>query len=131
MVSISRIKRDRSNKVEPVDNNPGWLLPWLSICLPGITAVSFITLMLYYYCTMRFVEDFIPSLTLLAVLGLWQGYQLTAQAKVLRFLYGFSAISLATISIAVGILLGVSSYTERFRYMNPDLYNNIIRLFTR
>jgi hypothetical protein len=106
-------------------------LQWLSISLLGITGVSFITLVLYYYCTMRFTEDFIPALSLLSVLGFWQGYQFLSQKWAYRFGYSFFSIGIATFTIAAGLLLGISSYTERFRYINPALFNNMIRFFSR
>jgi hypothetical protein len=129
--SVSRLNQDQYNKVTS-DNYAGrGSLPWLSISLLGITAVSFITLLLYYYCTMRFVEDFIPALTLLAVLGFWQGYYFLSQRLYFRFIYCFISMGLATFTIVTGTLLGISSYTERFRYINPALFNNMMKFFAR
>ena len=107
------------------------LLRWLEISLLGITAVSFITLLLYYYCTMRFIEDFIPALTLLAVLGFWQGYRFLLQRKYPRFIYGFISMGLAAYTIATGTLLGISSYSDRFRYMHTSLFNTLVKFFAR
>jgi hypothetical protein len=129
--SISRINRSRNNNAVS-DNNVGQgLLHWLSFSLLGVTAVSFITLLLYYYCTMRFIDDFIPALSLLAVLGFWQGYYHLSQRLYFRFIYGFISTGLAAFTLTASTLLGVSSYTERFRYMNPGLFDSIVRFFTR
>jgi hypothetical protein len=132
-IPVSRMHRERQDKdASDSDNDAGKrLLPWLSIGLLGIAAVSFITLMLYYYCTMRFVDDFIPALTLLALLGFWQGYRLLSQKRVSRLIYEFISLGLGAFTIAAGLLLGVSSYAERFRYLNPELFIYIIKIFSR
>jgi hypothetical protein len=129
--SILRINRARNNKAESVNNEGQESLLWLSINLFGVAAVSSITLLLYYYCTMRFVDDFIPALSLLAVLGFWQGYCFLSQRRYFRFAYGFISVGLATFTIAASTLLGVSSYSERLRYINPGLFDNIVKLFAR
>ncbi len=125
------INRKLHNKAAPEDNPARKGLPWLSISLLGIAAISFVTLMLYYYCTMRFVEDFIPALTLLAVLGFWQGYSLLPHRWYWQWMYGFISLGLAAFTISAGLLLGISSYTERFRYLNPALFNSMVKLFAR
>ena len=128
---ITRINRDRNDKDTSNNNSGRGALRWLEISLLGITAMSFVTLLLYYYCTMRFIEDFIPALTLLAVLGFWQGYCFLSERWYSRFIYGFISMGLATITIATGTLLGISSYTERFRYINPAFFNSMIKFFAR
>lgn len=129
--SVSGINRDRHNKVAANNNAGRELLRWLEISLLGITAVSFITLLLYYYCTMRFIEDFIPALTLLAILGFWQGYCFLLQRKYPRFIYGFISLGLAAFTITTGALLGISSYSDRFRYMHTSLFNSLFKFFAR
>jgi hypothetical protein len=129
--SVSGINRDRFNEVAS-DNDAGrGLLRWLEISLLGITAVSFITLLLYYYCTMRFIEDFIPALTLLAILGFWQGYCFLLQRKYSRLTYGLVSMGLAAYTMVIGTLLGVSSYSDRFHYMHTNLFNDLVRFFAR
>jgi hypothetical protein len=129
--SVSGISRGRYNEVASNNNAGQGLLRWLEISLLGITAVSFITLLLYYYCTMRFIEDFIPALTLLAVLGFWQGYRFLLQRKYSRLIYGFVSMGLAAFTIVTGTLLGVSSYSDRFHYMHASLFANLVRFFAR
>ena len=129
--SIRGMNRDRNNNETSINSVGRMSLRWLEVGLPCITSLSFITLLLYYYCTMRFIEDFIPALTVLAVLGFWQGYCLLSQRSYSRFIYGFISICLATITIATGMLLGISSYTERFRYINPALFNSMVKFFAR
>ena len=129
--SISNVVRPRNNDSVTVGNVGQGLLYWLSFSLLGITAVSSITLLLYYYCTMRFIDDFIPALSLLAVLGFWQGYCLLSQRRYFRFVYGFISMGLAAYTLTAGTLLGISSYTERFRYLNPALFDNMVRFFAR
>ena len=129
--SVSGLRWDRYNEAASKDNARQGLLRWLEISLLGITAVSFITLLLYYYCTMRFIEDFIPAITLLAVLGFWQGYCFLLQRKYSRLIYGFVSMGLAAFTILTGLLLGISSYSDRFHYMHTSLFNDLVRLFAR
>lgn len=129
--SVLEANKDRQNKGISTDYAERGSLQWLSIGLLGITGGSFITLILYYYCTMRFIEDFIPALSLLSVLGFWQGYNFLSYSRVFRFGYSIFSIGIATFTVVTGLLLGISSYTERFRYINPALFNNMLRFFTR
>jgi hypothetical protein len=129
--SISRLLPSRNNDSGSIANSEGGLLSWLSLGLLGITAVSLGTLLLYYYCTMRFIDDFIPALSLLAVLGFWQGYRFLSQRSSIRFIYAFIFVGLSVYTLTAGTLLGISSYTERFRYLNPALFDKMVGFFAR
>ena len=63
---------------------------------------------------MRYIEDFLPSLLLLAILGFWQGYQRLQQRLGWRRLYGAAAVILATASILISLLAALSVNNARF-----------------
>jgi hypothetical protein len=130
-ILASRICKTRRNLSLPSNNTDSMLLAWISITLTGMALLSFIVIMFYYYCTMRFVADFMPALALLAVLGFWQGYKLISSRRVALFSYSTFAIILAGATIVISSLLAVSSYSERFSTNNPSLLHSLVMFFSR
>ena len=59
---------------------------------------------------MRYVEDFMPALTLLSIIGFWQGYQLLSQDPKRGKTYATLGVILAGVSILAGTLLALSIY---------------------
>jgi uncharacterized membrane protein len=119
-------------KESPLDENADQKsLAWISIVLAGVALVSFITIMLYFYCTMRFAADFMPALTMLALVGFWQGYQLLSRWRTVQIPYALFALVLSAATIMISTLLAVSSYKERFVDLNPSLLHSLIAFFSR
>ncbi len=110
-------------------NRKRWLLIWISITLIGSALLSFMVLLFFFYATMRYLEDVIPALVLLSVLGLWQGLQRLNQRPRIRIIYSLASIFLVSFSMISGILLAVTGYEERFRHLNRPLLQELIRFF--
>jgi hypothetical protein len=106
-------------------------LAWISSTLLGATLLTIIMIMLYFYCTMRFAADFSPALTVLALIGFWQGYDMLAKRKFLPSLYALIAISVAFVTILMSTLLAISSYTDRINTLNPNLFTKLVEFFAR
>jgi len=105
------------------------LLNWLKYNLIGIAFIGFATLLAFFFATMRYLADVVPVVTLLCVLGFWQGFEYFAQYKLLRSIYSGSSMFLITVSIILSNLLAISSYQERFWVTNPSLMEQLNRLF--
>jgi hypothetical protein len=57
---------------------------------------------------MRYAEDFMPALTLLGIVGFWQGYQVLSRSSNKGKMYIVLGLILAGLSILTGTLLALS-----------------------
>lgn len=104
-------------------------LAWISIVLAGVASASFIIIMIYFYATMRFIDDFMPALVLFALIGFWQGYQSLSRWRTIQISYSILAIGLAVATIVISTVLAISGYKERFSELNPTLFHSLVVLF--
>jgi hypothetical protein len=88
----------------------GRQLLWLIISLSGAAFLPFVALLLYFNVAMRFIAEFLPSLMLLAVLGLWQGYLMLEGKSIQRLAYVSSAVALSAVTVAISLLLTIAEY---------------------
>jgi hypothetical protein len=93
------------------------VLAWLAITLGGSFLIAFCLLMVFFWVGTRYLGDFAPAMTALSLLGFLQGYQLSAGKPLLKNLYIFTAILLASVSILMSTLLAIS--------INPGLIDLI------
>jgi hypothetical protein len=84
---------------------------WIIVSLIGSFLLSFISLLAFFWAAMRYAEDFMPTLTLLSIIGFWQGYLRLSQDPKKGKIFAIFGITLASISIIIGILLALSNYT--------------------
>jgi hypothetical protein len=85
------------------------LLNWVSLSLIVACFASFLLIMFYFWAGMRHLGDFLPLLTVLSVIGFWQGYRLSAHRSRINTLYTFAGIILASVSMIMGTLLAIST----------------------
>ncbi len=98
---------------------------WISTSLTGSTLLLFIITQIFFYTTMRYLLDLVPALTLLALLGLWSGFDSLKSKK----LFAILAATLWAYTIVIGVLLPFSSNVKRFREFNPEFIQHITTLF--
>jgi hypothetical protein len=83
-----------------------------------ICAASFVTaflfLMCFFWSAMRYLEDFIPALLVLSVIGFWQRYGSRMEKPAALKTYTLWSLMLALISIVLSILLAISINDARF-----------------
>jgi hypothetical protein len=85
------------------------LMSWITLNLTISCFTSFVLIMFFFWAGMRYLGDFLPLLTILSVVGFWQGYQLSAHKSLASTLYILSGIVLASISMIMGTLLAIST----------------------
>jgi hypothetical protein len=102
---------------------------WITASLTGSSLLLFLTLLLFFYLTMRYLLDLLPALSLLACIGFWQGFQLLKTKQTVKILYGISATGLWAYTIVVSFLVCYSSNLHRIRIYNPELIQNITWAF--
>lgn len=125
------LKRRRAGGVPEAapDLREGRLRRWITASLTGSAALALGFLLLYFYPTMRQLEDVAPMLAVLAVLGWWEGWRSLRSHAPLRTAYIISTTILAGTSIAMSALLAVTSYDDRFQHLNRELLRQLIRYF--
>lgn len=78
---------------------------WLVPCLAGMALAAFAVLQFFFWTAMRYLEDFMPALILLSLIGFWQGLSLLGTGSIRGRLYGLAGVSLAAFSVAISILI--------------------------
>lgn len=86
------------------------LLAWLSFSLAGVVLLSFASLLLFRYASMRYLADIVPPLLLLSVCGFWEGGRLLRDRALPRRACFLLGAGLAAVSILVSVLLGIAGY---------------------
>ncbi len=128
--AVSLISQRLIKRHPTTDEGKGEALLWISICLAGSGFLTFAAILFYFNITMRFLAEFIPSLMLLSILGVWQGYHLLQRKPLGRHIYVFFTLYLAVVTILVSLLLAMSENYNRFQHYNPHLMKQLIQLFS-
>jgi len=128
---VGRFHQDPAGVVVPERREGQGSPHWLYVGLLGCAASSFFFVLLYFYPTMRQLEDVVPTLALLAVLGFWEGWRYLQHRPTGLPLYAVVGITLILASILASSLLAVTSYDDRFQHLNRELLRQLIRFFGR
>jgi len=71
-------------------------------------------LAVFFWAAMRYMVDFIPSITLISSIGFWQGYQLLAKKPAWRKLYSMSGIFLGCATVIISQLVAIALIYSRY-----------------
>jgi hypothetical protein len=99
----------RTPKTPGLQSGEQGLITWLTLNLVISCFTSFLWIMFYFWAGMRHLGDLLPLLTILSLIGFWQGYRLSAHKSLTNTLYILSGIILASISMIMGTLLAIST----------------------
>lgn len=105
------------------------MLRWLRLSLAGVAVLELVSLLAFFFATMRYFADAVPALLLLSVLGFWEAYQYFAPRFTARVVVSAVSVTLAAMTILTSTLLAISSYQERFLTTNPALMEQLNRFF--
>lgn len=92
-----------------------------TLALGGSFLITFGLLLLFFWAGMRYLEDFLPCLTTLSIIGFWQGYPSSDPGTSSGKSYISFGILLASVCILLNVLLAIS--------MHQSLVVLITRLF--
>ena len=109
----------------------GDLRAWLVLSLVGILALSFGTLLLYFYVAVRYLAELTPVLVLLSLLGIWDAYHCTEHRPLVRAALLAAVVLLALVTVAMGVLLPFAEEHGTLLRFNPQLMRRLIALFGR
>ncbi len=103
---------------------------WITASLAGSSLLIFFTLLTFFYLTMRYLLDLVPALSLLALIGFWQGIHLLQTRRIAKYLFAITGSGLWAYTIVVSFILCYSSNLHRIRIYNLELIQNITWTFT-
>lgn len=98
---------------------------WILFTLTGVSFITFLTLQIFFFTTMRYLLDLIPALSLLAVTGFWQGLAQLKDNRLYMIGTTIAGVSLIAYSIAISLILPISGHMEAFRVFNPELLKQL------
>ncbi len=104
-------------------------LNWILISLTGSTLLILLTLQVFFYTAMRYLLDLIPALSLLAVIGFWNGLYRLQTRPAVRWAFATLGTALCLYGFAISFLLTISSHLPRFRTYNLDLLQQLTSTF--
>lgn len=96
------------------------MLQWSGMLLSGIALIAIGQLLTFFYATMRYLADATPTLSILAIMGFWLGYQAISSNRFLCFAYSCIGIVLAGITIIFPNMLALLA-SERFETFSPKV----------
>jgi hypothetical protein len=108
IVLLSNLFKGNSAEKSGEDNDHR-ILAWIAFDLSGSFLIAFSLLMIFFWAGMRYMGDFLPVLSVLSLLGFWQGYRSTTNKTLTKNLYTLSGVILAGVSIFMSILLAIST----------------------
>ena len=91
------------------------LLSWIELTLTLSCLITFAVVLCYFWAAMRFLENLLPSLIVLSVLGFWHGYERLSEKGIWSRLYCCLGIALVSASVAISTLGTISVLTLRFQ----------------
>jgi hypothetical protein len=111
---IKLLKRPfNKNKEGLLNTNPNMaVFNWIMTSVLGAFLFSFLCLLMFFWAAMRYAEDFMPTLTLLSIIGFWQGVQAAFPNPNKGKMYTAAGLILAGLSIITGTLLALSIYSS-------------------
>jgi hypothetical protein len=102
-------------------------LQWILFSFIGAFAMAFMMMQGFFFTTMRYLLDFTPTLSILAVIGFWRVIESPKWGFILRPL----SLLLFIYSISLSFILPLSGKIETYRAYNPDLLIQLTQLFNQ
>jgi hypothetical protein len=90
---------------QPIDHNESSALIFLVKSLAGVFMLAFLVLQPFFSTAMRYLDDSVPSLVLLSILGFWMAYRYFANNRIAQTLLSIVSVSSAMLSIYIGLAL--------------------------
>ncbi|WKZ35730.1 MAG: hypothetical protein QY332_19135 [Anaerolineales bacterium] len=116
MLTLFSTRLEKFSSLAHTNMEDGHFYSRISITLSAVFLSAFGFLMTFFWAAMRYMEDFVPSLMILSVIGFWQGYQILANRPALRKSFIFVGLALAIVSIVVSNLVAISINDLRFLF---------------
>jgi hypothetical protein len=119
---------DQTSSIENIRESGSLLC--MSAFLFFATILAFVPVVLYFWVATRFMLDFTPLLMLAATIGIWAAIQINSDYPILRSLLSILIISALVTTVCVSLLLAVTGADSRFDDLNPELWRQMLQLFS-
>jgi len=123
---INIFKRNSVKTINPSDDAS--FLAWIELNLGVSFVITFGLFTLFFWISIRYLGDFIPSLITLSILGFWRGYELLSHKPLAQNMYVFIGLILAGSSILTSSLMAISTnpgwvnlLTDSFHHLKTAL----------
>jgi len=90
---------------------------WIILVLGASFLSTLAFLASFFWAAMRYIEDFMPSLVILSLIGIWQGYQMLADKPALKKYFIPFGLVLVIASIVMSVLIAISINNLRFAFI--------------
>ena len=90
---------------KPINQSESSALIFLVKSLAGAFLLAFLALQPFFSTAMRYLDDSVPSLVLLSIIGFWMAYHYYANNRIAQTLVSIVSVSLAMLSIYIGLAL--------------------------
>ena len=130
VISLIRFLFRTGTGMQPAEgglDDPDSFYRWTSAFLLSASIISFSTLLVTFYVTMRYMADFTFTLTPLAVMGFWQGLS-RQKPGVMKNFFSVSGLLLSWLSIGISLLL-VIGYSRVLQNLFFSLFRHIPGFF--
>ena len=112
---------DGTNGLQPSER-------WLITIFSGSALISLMMVLLFWFPTMRYMEDFMPSLLLLATIYVGRSYHMLSSDVFSRRTIAFLTILLACVTIVASTLVALKENSLAFGFNLTDSILAILRL---
>jgi hypothetical protein len=102
---------------------------WLLTALWGSFLVGFGFFLVFFWASERYLLDFLPSASLLSVLGFWQLSERLRPRAIARPIAIGLGVGLGALSALGSALLAIALNAEALRTLNPVLWMRLNNLF--
>ena len=98
---------------------------WILLSMTGSAFFVFLMLQFFFFTTMRYLLDLVPTLAFLAIIGFWQALIQLKKYPIARGIFSFVALALLIYTLALGLILPITGHLESYRVFNPALLEQI------
>jgi hypothetical protein len=102
---------------------------WILGALTGYVALIFFTMLVFFFTAMRYLLELTPALSLLALVGFWQGLRRFQTRRTARSTFAILGMCLWAYTISVSFAISVSGNLHRIKIFNPELVQRLTWTF--
>jgi hypothetical protein len=110
---FNNLYRKKTKQVLPNDDERR-TLNWATLTLSGASLAVLGFLLCFFCLAMRYIEDAMPALIMLGIIGFWQGYQVFSPKPIRKRFYTAIGVILIIVSILMSTLVALSVNDARF-----------------
>ena len=104
-------------------------LRWIWWLITGAVIVSILTVISFFFSTMRYIADFYTLLIILQAMCIWWGLDFLKNSPFWRRGLLVVVITLGLIGMIIGLLACMNDPYDRLKSINPELFSSMANFF--